>query len=476
MKSFKKVAMVLAIIMTFSVFPSAALAADITGGVDENNPAVEETQGETEVVKTIVSISQLSQSTLYQSMVVRSGKDVDLPQKITATTNDGEVLEIPVTWNSSSFNGNQVGTYYFEGKLDTKLPLAESVSLPKITVSVTKTSTHVSDLALKIKRKSRGKINDTVIVSNAYGRTLKLQLKQKGKWYTKKSYKLENSSSDKIKISYPTHWWKLPKTYWRVVVTGTHNDNEYVSPTITVNTTKYYQTPGRYFKVKSYIPVRKSGYTLKVGMSGMKVYTVQKKLRCYNGKARYTRATASKVKRFQRKHHLRVTGEVDYKTWRKMGFSKHSWYYMDSYVTPIKVNMASTKKQHVDAIVNTAKSYLGTKYVWCASGKRKQGVDCAGLVIQCLYAAGIDIAPYGSYSYAHKKNEYLTRKLWKDKRFKHVKFSQKKKGDIIFYHDKGVIVHVAVYVGGGKQIEALGQRVWKLPVRGKVKGVVRPIV
>ena len=72
---------------------------------------------------------------------------------------------------------------------------------------------------------------------------------------------------------------------------------------------------------------------------------------------RYTRQTRQKVKAFQRRKKLKATGVVDLKTWRKMGFSKKSWKTLGAYVSPIKVNPSSTKKQHIDAMINTAKKY-----------------------------------------------------------------------------------------------------------------------
>lgn len=339
-----------------------------------------------------------------------------------------------------------------------------------------KTKTKVSGLLLKNKKKARSKFTNTIKVSPAYGRKAQLQMKSGGKWVTKKTYKLANAKEASLKITYPDDWWKKTKTSWRLVIAEGKNEQAYTSSVITISTKRYYQTPGNYFKVQN-IPVRKSGYTLKPGMSGMKVYKVQKKLGCYCGRSKYTSSTASRVKSFQRKNGLKATGHVNKATWLKMGFSEKDWYYLDSYVTPIKVNPSSTKEDHINAMVNTAKEYLGTKYVWCASARPKQGVDCAGLVLQCLYAAGIDPLPSGSHVYAYSRNEYTTRRLWANKKFKHVSWSQKRKGDIIVYHNgAGVVNHVSLYIGGGMEIESLPGPVRYSRAGGRVKGVLRPII
>lgn len=265
--------------------------------------------------------------------------------------------------------------------------------------------------------------------------------------------------------------FSLPEGYYL------QDDND-VTVTIELVLKRIYQTPGRYFKVKDKIPVRKSGYKLRIGMSGLKVYYVQKKLKCYYGHAKYTSTTAYKVKSFQRRKGLKATGVVDKKTWLKMGYRERGWYYTDSYVIPLKVKKNSKKNAHINAMVKTARQYLGTKYIWCAAGRPGQGVDCAGLVLQCMYSAGIDPLPSGSHVYAYPKNEYTTRRLWNNKKLKHVSYSSKRKGDIIVYHNgAGTVNHVTLYIGGGKEIESLpvvGTVVTS--VGGYVKGVLRPII
>lgn len=102
-------------------------------------------------------------------------------------------------------------------------------------------------------------------------------------------------------------------------------------------TVKNYQNPKRYHQI-SYTQIRpygKVGYTLRRGFEGIKTWKVMHRLGTWNGRNYYNQATYYAVKRFQRRHHLRATGNVNLATWQKMGFSKSSWYGIDSYVAPL---------------------------------------------------------------------------------------------------------------------------------------------
>ncbi|MBR1742867.1 MAG: C40 family peptidase, partial [Lachnospiraceae bacterium] len=89
---------------------------------------------------------------------------------------------------------------------------------------------------------------------------------------------------------------------------------------------------------------------------------------------------------------------------------------------------------------------------------------------QALYAAGISPLPSGSHVYAFPENEYTTKKFWQNPKFEHIKFREKKRGDILYYQG-----HVSIYLGNGKMIEArsgIGKVVIS-PVRKNVIGVMR---
>lgn len=111
------------------------------------------------------------------------------------------------------------------------------------------------------------------------------------------------------------------------------------------------------------------------------------------GKNYYNQATYNAVKNFQRHHGLKATGNVNLKTWQKMGFSKKSWYGIDSYVAPLKAKAWQGRKAHIEAMINQAYKYMGKPWLVGCSSSPAYGVDCSGLVMQGLYAGGISPVP-----------------------------------------------------------------------------------
>ena len=132
-----------------------------------------------------------------------------------------------------------------------------------------------------------------------------------------------------------------------------------------------------------------------------------------------------------------------------------SGYGIFSYASPSMITPDATREECVEAFISRAYDYLGTPYKWdyaCAPGV---GVDCAGLVLQCLYAVGIDLGelnPYNHYYTAgHDQYANWMRSL---SGFLHVSFSQRQRGDLIFWSG-----HVAIYLGNDQIIEASGSDV-----------------
>lgn len=152
---------------------------------------------------------------------------------------------------------------------------------------------------------------------------------------------------------------------------------------------------------------------------------------------------------------MKATGVVDYKTWKKMGFSDNDWYYKGAYVSPLKLNLDSTRSQHIEAFIANAYRYKGTEYIVGAAGKPKTGIDCSGLVMQSMYATGVNPKPVSVIRHSQPGYEYESRNLWKDSRSKRVAYNKKRRGDLVFYHNgKGTVIHVAIYLGKDKIIEA----------------------
>ena len=90
---------------------------------------------------------------------------------------------------------------------------------------------------------------------------------------------------------------------------------------------KGYQNPRGYHQVHytQVKPYGQVGYNLYRGYEGIKTWKVMHRLGTWAGQDYYNQATYNAVKNFQRNHHLAVNGNVNLKTWQKLGFSKASW-------------------------------------------------------------------------------------------------------------------------------------------------------
>lgn len=175
-----------------------------------------------------------------------------------------------------------------------------------------------------------------------------------------------------------------------------------------------------------------------------------------------------------------ATGACD-----KVGFQNDPRYYQVSswnvsvpgrgqwaYATPSLIGVDATKSDCIEAMISRAFDYLGTSYVWdyaCAPGV---GIDCAGLVMQCLYAAGMDLSPYTPWDhYFTPGHDHYANDMWNDNRFMHVDFGERRRGDLICYAG-----HIAIYLGNDQIIEAYPPRVRVSNVYSSdnIKGALRP--
>ena len=157
-----------------------------------------------------------------------------------------------------------------------------------------------------------------------------------------------------------------------------------------------------------------------------------------------------------------VTGAVD-----KYGFQNPLGYYQVStnnvwvpnysgnpafsYTTPSQIGLAADRWDCIETFINTAYSYLGTPYVWDYALAPGLGIDCAGLVMQALYSTGMDLGsgytPYDHYftpGHDHYANDMAA-----DDGFMTVAFSDRQRGDLIFYPG-----HVAIYLGDDMVIDS----------------------
>lgn len=252
-------------------------------------------------------------------------------------------------------------------------------------------------------------------------------------------------------------------------------------------TGKAYYDTYRYQNPKQYLQIRHvqktlsgGGYNLSSGYMGLKVWYVQRKLGLSGRRAIMDSTTINAVKSYQRKNGLPVTGVVNLQTWKKMGYSESAWYQLGAYASPLKTNPSSTRQDCIEAMISTAYRYLGNPYIIGASGDTAHGLDCSGLVMQALYSAGIDPAPVSPIRHSMPGYEYECRNLW-NLPMKHVSYSQRQRGDLIFYKSaNGTIIHVAIYLGNNMVIESWPNKVVVWPVqnshRSLIAGVARPFV
>lgn len=255
----------------------------------------------------------------------------------------------------------------------------------------------------------------------------------------------------------------------------------------TYQTGKAYYNTYKYQNPKQYLQIRHvqktlsgGGYNLSSGYMGLKVWYVQKKLGLSGRRAIMDSTTVNAVRNYQRKNGLPATGVVNLSTWEKMGYSESAWYNLGAYASPLKTTPASTRQDCIEAMISTAYQYLGNPYIIGASGDSNHGLDCSGLVMQALYSAGIDPAPVSPIRHSMPGYEYECRNLW-NLPMKHVSYSQRQRGDLIFYkNSNGVIIHVAIYLGNNQVIESWPNKVVIWPVqnshRSLIAGVARPFV
>lgn len=263
------------------------------------------------------------------------------------------------------------------------------------------------------------------------------------------------------------------------------NDKYYTSANkLCVAKSKGYQNPSQYYQVQyqQIKPCGTVGYNLGWGYMGVKSYLVMKKLGVYTGYNFMGNAQINAVKNYQRTHGLKVTGWVDEKMWTKLGYSAKSWKEIDAYVAPLQAHAWDNRQKHIEAMIQQAYKYLGNKYLEGASSSPKYGVDCSGLVMQALYAGGIDPAPISSIHHAFPGNEYNSRNLWASPKLKRVPYQDRQRGDLIFYYQPGTqtIWHVAIYLGNDKVIESWPPKVVVWPIRNAqrnvIAGVKRPFL
>ena len=143
------------------------------------------------------------------------------------------------------------------------------------------------------------------------------------------------------------------------------------------------------------------------------------------------------------------------------------------YRTESRIPFNATRDQCVNAMIGRAMEYLGTRYVWDYSCAPGVGVDCAGFVMQALYATGMDLWPMNPWDhyYTPGHDQYANFMRGSD-RFMHVSFNQRQRGDLILTRG-----HVSIYLGNDQIIEAwpgTGVRIRSVYATQPVLAVARP--
>lgn len=106
--------------------------------------------------------------------------------------------------------------------------------------------------------------------------------------------------------------------------------------------------------------------------------------------------------------------------------------------TYLRVN---DRSQLVNKVVATAKSLVGTPYVWGGESPQEGGFDCSGLTQYVFKQAGYSLNRISTDQ--AKNGVYVSR-------------TNIQPGDLIFYSFKanGVIDHVGIYIGNGQMIHS----------------------
>lgn len=108
----------------------------------------------------------------------------------------------------------------------------------------------------------------------------------------------------------------------------------------------------------------------------------------------------------------------------------------------VSQSSSSTTSSSRNSIVDSAKKYIGTPYVWGGESMSEGGMDCSGFVYNALKDAGYNVGrtnAQGYRSYGAKVNKV-----------------DMQPGDLIFFGKDGNASHIGIYIGNGQMIHSSG--------------------
>lgn len=242
-----------------------------------------------------------------------------------------------------------------------------------------------------------------------------------------------------------------------------------------------YQNPSWMYQI-SYKQIQANpaevGHSIGPGYEGVKTWFIKSRLGTANIHNQYTYGDAYAIMNIQRSHGLPATGWVDLPTWRALGYSDDLWYGIDSYVQPLQVtNPGAGRQAHIEAMINAAYQYLGKPWWAGCSSAPAWGVDCSGLVMQALYAAGINPTSASSTHHGYPGNEWNSRNLFADPHFANISWNDRQRGDLVFYYEPGTrtIWHVAILLDPNTVIESWPPSVMVQPILNGQRNVIAGI-
>ena len=240
-----------------------------------------------------------------------------------------------------------------------------------------------------------------------------------------------------------------------------------------------YQNPSWMYQI-NYSQIQPSGpvgHNIGPGYEGIKTQLVKDRIGTGYQHNTYTTADAYRVMSVQRAHGLPATGWVDYNTWVALGLPADQWTSIDSYVAPLRASAGASRQDHIEAMIRQAYQYMGKPWLAGCSSSPAYGVDCSGLVMQALYAGGINPTSCSSIYHGFPGNEWNSRNLFADPHFMNVSYNDRQRGDLVFYYQPGThtIWHVAIYLGNNQVIESWPPRVMVQPIVNSQRNVIAGI-